>query len=246
MDKAVIHSYINYRCGNCNLENRLDALTALLDSGADVDERDNEKGRTPLQAACWEKDDGAVIRTLLKYGAFVTATDNNGDTALHLAAFYDEGYKKWPLDYSNADFDPEYIEKYHPWGAKEAVNALVDAGADPNAISPNDGNTPMHWAAVFHIYAYLEFLEALFERGGAGGYSQQKRSAPHGFFFMTKITPKLRPCEKNSETAWETDNEFGRGRRNPAFQQKVLPPQIRFLPPVLNCTHKHCFHISGR
>lgn len=173
MEKPIIHNYINYRCGNCNLENRLATLTARLESGADVDERDEQKGRTPLQAACWEKDDGAIIRTLLKYGASVTTVDNNGDTALHGAAFHGEGFLKWPLDELwRAEGLPVPLSaagetgQDEPWGALEAVLALVEAGADPNALNPRTGYTPLHWASVRTEPPYLEALEILHEFGG--------------------------------------------------------------------------------
>lgn len=169
----------------CGVDNQVETLVCLLEAGADVDMRFEGsfgRGRTALQYACWEKLDGAIIMTLLRYGASVTAVDDDGNTALHGAGYHDEGYKNWPLDYDNADFSPEYIEKYQPWGAREAVNALVDAGADPNAINPDNGYTPMHWAVV-HSYAYLQFLEALFERGGRVDIPDKKGMRPVDFYY---------------------------------------------------------------
>ena len=60
----------------------------LLDSGADVDEKDSE-GRTALQFACGfgELD---CAEALLKANASVDAIDSNHNTALHYAAGYDQ------------------------------------------------------------------------------------------------------------------------------------------------------------
>ena len=146
----------------------------LLEAGAPL-EVFNQEGRTPLQAACWRKADGALIAALLRHGASVTAPDRDGDTALHGAGFWDEGYLPWPLDNDDVyigDDDEEEEEEEEdlnpgePWGAREAVEALVAAGADPNGINPQNGYTPMHWASVHHGQPYLEFLEALFDKGG--------------------------------------------------------------------------------
>lgn len=63
-------------------------MKALLDMGANVDERD-ERGSTALMtAAQWGHVD--VCRLLLERGADVNKSDKQGDTALHEAARADE------------------------------------------------------------------------------------------------------------------------------------------------------------
>lgn len=182
-------------------------MRALLAAGADVDAR-NRDGQTPLQVGCWDKRLGGLLNILLEHGASATAVDDDGNTALHAAAFHDEGYKQWPLDESEElRSDPyenecgERSEDSRLWGAREAVNALVDAGADPNAVNTQNGYTPMHWASVHHGHAYLEFLEALFERGGRVDIPNHAGLRPLDFWADDENEPearKLRERFRNS------------------------------------------------
>lgn len=163
----------------------------LLKAGADVDLAD-AKGQTPLIYGCYRKADGGYVATLLDHGASVHARDDGGNTALHLAGFWDEGYLPWPLDnyrehgepVPDGIDDPDEEMRYplHSWGAREAVDALVDAGADPNSRNPDNGYTPMHWASVHHGSPYLSFLEALFERGGKPDLRNDEGLRPMDFY----------------------------------------------------------------
>lgn len=157
---------------NSKLWDTFRSAAHLIEADADLEAWDT-KGRTPLQLCCWRKGDGRLISLLLECGASVDARDRGGNTALHGAGFWDEGYIPWPLDqwreFGEPVPEPDPGNGYDPvqyWGAREAVNALVDAGSDPNAVNPTNGYTPMHWASVHHGPPYLSFLEALFERGG--------------------------------------------------------------------------------
>lgn len=69
-------------------ELRPEMIRLLLNSGLEVDLVDPKSGRTALQNACGDKEDGAVLTLLLERGASVRAVDPNGDTALHAAAFF--------------------------------------------------------------------------------------------------------------------------------------------------------------
>lgn len=158
--KPLIHEVVDPYVHTGDGDDLVAVLSLLLEAGAEVDAR-NDEGRTALHNACRDKVDGALISLLLKYGASVLAVDNDGNTALHHAGIH---HRYWPADYS--DFRAEDYRHQDPWGARQAVEALVAAGADPNAVNPNDGDTPMHSAAESHDGAYLEFLEALFENGG--------------------------------------------------------------------------------
>jgi ankyrin repeat protein len=157
-----------------------EAVPLLLEAGAPLEALDDQ-GRTPLQLACWSKSDGSLLSAFLAKGASVHARDNHGNTALHGAGFWDEGYLPWRGDEMGSSFNEandEFELVTCLWSARDAVNALVDAGADPNAVNPNNGYTPMHWASVHHGYPYLEFLEALFERGGKADIPNHKGCRP--------------------------------------------------------------------
>lgn len=174
------------------------ALSAshLVKAGAHVDSV-NRKGETPLIHGCYRKADGGFLEILLSHGASVHARDGEGNTALHMAGFWDEGYLPWRLDNYRewGDPIPDDIDAPDPgdgisyptrsWGALEAVNTLVDAGADPNSVNPNNGYTPMHWASVHHGQAYLSFLKALFERGGKVDIPNKAGMRPMDFFVFT-------------------------------------------------------------
>lgn len=96
-DAPLLHHVINPMIV---MDNKVETLVCLLEAGSEVDMRDaGNHGRTALQYVCAEKFDGAYIEALLKYGASVHAVDNYGDTALHCAGFFDEGYKIWKRDY---------------------------------------------------------------------------------------------------------------------------------------------------
>lgn len=100
--------------------NDVDGIKKALDSGTDIDFRDNQ-GRTALNIAAYSKNPEAV-EYLCKMGADVNAKDDNGCTALIHAAYYNivdvakillkynadqtipDRHGKTPLDYAR-DYD---------------------------------------------------------------------------------------------------------------------------------------------
>lgn len=62
----------------------VEAITALIDAGADL-EALNDQGRTPLLFAAQHTDNADVIRTLLAAGADAKATDETGKSVLDIA-----------------------------------------------------------------------------------------------------------------------------------------------------------------
>ena len=85
------------------------AAKALIEGGADIDRK--RSGDTPLHSAV-ENGRGPLITLLLQRGADADAKDNDGDTALHLAA-------RRPDTAENAGL----------------IAFLLDKGADPNVFN---------------------------------------------------------------------------------------------------------------
>ena len=106
------------------IHGHVDCALLLLEHNADIEARDN-RGRTPLISAVYDEilviERGTIMRALLSNGARVDAHDLDGDTALHLAAGFDE---------------------------REAMSILVHNGANSNALN-NSGDTPLHCAVWF-------------------------------------------------------------------------------------------------
>ena len=102
----------------------------LIDQGAKVNVKDNDK-LTPLHyCASLDVDDPRGVQLLLRKGAIIDAKDNTGLTPLHWAVSY--GLKR--------------ISKY-----------LIRKGANVNAAE-NDGRTPLHYAAHFGYKIILDDL----------------------------------------------------------------------------------------
>jgi hypothetical protein len=65
----------------------MDGLKAAIKNGADLDEKEPAGGSSPLITACvFGKTE--LAKELVKAGANVNQTNNDGSTALHTAAFF--------------------------------------------------------------------------------------------------------------------------------------------------------------
>lgn len=117
----------------------LEVLRVLLARGAEVNAL-NQFAQTPLWQASWkpEHGDDAVARVLLAAGAATEVHDSVGATPLMRAARY----------------------RHRPF-----VQALLDAGANPNATD-DEGFTAMDWASAG---GHGDVVAQLRARGGRRG-----------------------------------------------------------------------------
>ncbi len=114
------------------LEGHGDVVDALLAAGAEVGATTRIGAYTPLHLAS-QGGHGAVVRRLLAAGADATlATTNSATTPLHLAA--------------------------RAMGGEDAVDALLEHGADPNAREGSSGQTPLMFAASANRAPAIEVL----------------------------------------------------------------------------------------
>ena len=123
----------------------------LCSHGVDVNAR-NKTNATALMLAC-VKGNKDVINVLLNAGVDPNIADTNGDTCLHYTARNNccTGGLQALMNYGA---DVNAVNKNHTTALmlaceecnKDALNVLLNAGADPN-IADADGNVCLHYAA---------------------------------------------------------------------------------------------------
>ena len=121
------------------------ALSALMLTAATPAE-------SPVADAA-ERGDVEAVRSLLREGADANAPQPDGLTALHWAALNDDAEIIRVVVYAGATLEPRTrVGGYTPLhlasrsGNAEAVGALLESGADPNAFT-STGATALHFAA---------------------------------------------------------------------------------------------------
>jgi ankyrin repeat protein len=131
----------------------VDAVRALLDTGANVNARETQLGETALMWAAAENQP-AIVKLLIDRGAEIDARSST--ITFPKDRFGLEGvltilpHGNWtPLMYAGRD------------GGVDAVPVLVKAGADVNAVDP-DGTTPLMLAIMNSHY---DTANALLENG---------------------------------------------------------------------------------
>jgi ankyrin repeat protein len=118
--------------------NAASGVRKLLNAGADLELRQSDTGRTPLDYAAYRRD-GVAARVLLDFGADPNAMDKTGMTPLMFAAENgDTGMTNILLD-GKASIDlarggnnkETALMKAAQKGSSDVVRALLKAGADP-------------------------------------------------------------------------------------------------------------------
>jgi ankyrin len=120
-----------------SIEARLDVARALLDAGADPNAPERSSHFTPLRFAVGPQGDPALARLLLERGARLDATDAQGGTVLHAAAFQGDLQTVHFVIDGGADIDAADLQTtslgYAAMGGHvEVVGLLLERGADPN------------------------------------------------------------------------------------------------------------------
>ena len=150
-------------------ENQPAVVEVLIDAGADVEAIEDDRGRTPLLLASLS---GALdcVKLLVRAGAGVCVTDNEGDTCLILAAYFGRiETVRYLLCMPEVDVDHSSTEGFtalHVSGQKlfpEVVQVLIDAGADVD-VKGDMGRTALHNACENGELADVKMLV----RAGAG------------------------------------------------------------------------------
>lgn len=133
--------------------------SALVASGSDVNERNNE-GWSALDLAAGQN--GALAtKFILDHGGDAKGRDKSGLTALHRAR---DAAVVDLLVAAGADVNARSKEGLVPLdfvSQATVVDALVARGADPNARA-NDGGTPLHYATK---HGYANAIDALVRHG---------------------------------------------------------------------------------
>jgi len=146
-------------------------IQALLAAGAEIDCADEEGATVLMKSAQYEGYDLAEsVKTLIAQHANVNARDKSGRTALFYA-FMGNG-------------------QYHP--SLELVTALLDAGADINAVS-RYGETPLKMALALQRNGALT-VQRFLDGGGA-------REGTKGRYFIADILVKTYTTEKTDLVA---------------------------------------------
>jgi ankyrin repeat protein len=139
-------------------------IELLIDSGADINKKDGEYGKTPIMWAMKNKELGKeVVELLIKKGARLDKTSNDGGTVLMYAVLYKQIEIVELL--INIGVDLNEKDNYGFTALMTAVHNrytniaefLIKRGADINQ-KDNKGRTALMWAADYNSVEIVELL----------------------------------------------------------------------------------------
>ena len=165
----------------CRRKGRLDLLEILLAHGASVKVIDQE-GYSILHLATvdWSFEE-LWLRESIARGTYHTA--DGQPVGLGRAGWMrlDQSDYYKPIGPYTPKAEDDLYDPASLWGVREVVKALVAAGADPNAVNPHTGDTPLHMRSDGRIH--LESMEALLEFGARADIRNHDGCLPSDFFF---------------------------------------------------------------
>lgn len=179
-----------------SVEARMEAISVILDHGADIEQRD-KNGWTALHAAC-HAGELPMIRLLLDRGANANATDNKGWSAYHYLTFEQAEPELFQVIRS-AGADPDIQSTAEGNTAlmlavdrsdTRRVQILLANGANPG-IARHDGLTALHMVAVKQnaeiVRLLLEAGAPVNQKGGAPGAPPLHQAAACGDAEMVRM-----------------------------------------------------------
>jgi ankyrin repeat protein len=141
----------------------IDAVTALLDGGANVNEKDASSGDTPLMRAA-RNGQSEMVLFLLKRGADAKATNSRGETALTSFGGWcisPDAAKALLANAANPKGEMHkaliYAASTGSVGCLNLVKLFIENGADPN-YQDGFGNTALIFAARWGHREVVRFL----------------------------------------------------------------------------------------
>ncbi len=165
---------INEACAAARISTEDDTVRQYLENGGDVNAR-NHAGETILMSACMFDQATAASIALLN-NADINLTDNEGNTALHIAAQFgsprcvERLLLEKPAELrNNSGFTPlisacafpiiNQRDTHDEFGSSRSacIIKLLQAGSNVNATD-NSGMTALHYAAWYGNLAAIQFL----------------------------------------------------------------------------------------
>ncbi|GLD91762.1 hypothetical protein PINS_up000295 [Pythium insidiosum] len=154
-------------------EDQLSIVTYLVSHGAPLDFQDKKNRFTPVMLCLAQQPPRwmEILQALLKGKPDLSIQDSAGQTALHLAAQYEEEEAVQMLLRAKAKVDAVDSKKMtalHVAAGKgnfELVKLLVERGnANVNVVDAK-GNTPLHWACICNADDLIDMIDYLTSKG---------------------------------------------------------------------------------